>query len=97
MANAYEKGGVLRLSAAFTDQAGTAVDPAALTARWRKPDGSVTVKTYGSDAELVRVSLGNFRVDVDLDVEGEWEYRFAGTGANAAAGKKRFRVREAEF
>jgi len=88
----YEKGDLVRCSAAFTDADGNYLDPTAVLFRFKKPDGTTTTYTYGADAELVKDAVGRYHVDVDADAEGVWAYRFESTGTGQAAGEEAFTV-----
>ena len=88
----YEKGDLVRCSAAFTNIAGAYVDPAAVLFRFKNPGGTTTTYTYGVDAELVKDAVGQYHVDVDANAEGVWFYRFESTGTGQAAGEEAFSV-----
>jgi hypothetical protein len=96
LANTYDKGDLVRVSAAFTS-AGAAIDPTAVTAKYKTPAGTTTTLVYGTDGALVRDSAGNYHVDVDADEVGTWYYRFASTGTGQAASEEAFRVRATAF
>ena len=85
--DAYDLGDTRRLSAAFNISANspTATDPTTLTFSMREADGTVTSYVEGTDAELVRDSLGNFHVDWLLAQVGRHRYRWIGTGTAAEA------------
>jgi uncharacterized protein YfaS (alpha-2-macroglobulin family) len=88
----YTIGALVRCSAAFTTAAGVAQNPGAVSFTVREPDGTATTYVYGTDAELVRASTGNYYVDVDATEAGTWRFRFAGTGTGQAAAEGMFRV-----
>ena len=96
MAN-YDKGDLVRCAAAFTNTAGTAIDPTAVLFKVKDPSGNITTYTYLTDAELVKDSTGNYHVDVDADEVGTWYYRYYSTGTGQAAGEGTFDVLETEF
>lgn len=96
MANTYDVGDLIRVSAAFTSS-GAALDPTALTARYKTPSGATTTLVYGTDAGLVKDSTGNYHVDVSATEAGVWYYRFASTGTGQAASESAFRVRATAF
>lgn len=91
MANAYTLGDSIRLSAAFTNSGGNAVDPGSVVCTVRKPSGSTTTPSVTKD------STGNYHSDVDLDAVGEWFYRFEGLTSNKAAAEQRFIVKASLF
>lgn len=88
----YEKGDLVRCSAAFTDTDGLYLDPTAVLFRFRTPGGTTTTYTHGVDVELVRDAEGRYHVDVDANAEGVWFYRFESTGTGQAAGEEAFTV-----
>lgn len=96
MANAYDVGDSIRLSVAFTNSAGAAVDPGAVSLKVKAPGGTVTTYTYAG-ATVTKDSTGNYHVDLDLPTAGEWLYRWAGTSSNKAATEGGFTVRPSAF
>ena len=97
MANNYDIGDLVRMSAAFTTTSGSAADPTGLTFKLKDTTGSTATYVYGTDAALVKDSTGNYHVDYAPAAAGNYYYRFAGTGAVQAAGEELFSVRESEF
>jgi len=80
MANVFDIGDLVRVSAAFTDSAGMAA-------------GTTTTLTYGVDAALVRDSAGNYHADISATDDGDWHYRWYSTGSGQASEEHWFRVR----
>ena len=95
--NSYDVGDVVRCTGAFANRSGVAVDPTAVFCKVRKPDGTITTYTFGTDAALVNAAVGSYYVDVEATAEGIWNYRFYSTGAGQAAGETAFRVRVSSF
>lgn len=95
--NQYSKGDLVRCSASFADSAGTATNPTAVLCQVKTPAGTTTTYTYGTDAELVRASTGNYYVDVDASLVGTYHYRFYSTGTGQAADEGSFRVKDSNF
>jgi len=83
MANVYNKGDAVRLSATFT-VGGAATDPTTVTLKVRDPSGNVATYTYAL-AEITKDATGQYHKDVSIDETGRWEYRWVGTGAVATA------------
>lgn|SRR5678816_1542546 len=89
--NEYVKGNIVRLT---VDPAnpfkalGVTTDPTTVTIKYRTPTGTLVSKTYVTDPEVIKDSLGVFHMDVVLDMPGEWWYRIEGTGACVAAVEK---------
>ena len=82
-------------SAAFTNLAGTATDPTAVTLVIQKPDGTQLAYGWpaaGVSGTLVRESAGRFYFEVLIDQSGTWRQRLAGTGAIVAAAEGSLRV-----
>lgn len=82
-------------SAAFTNLAGTATDPTAVTLIVQKPDGTQLVYGWpsaGANGTLTRESAGRFYFDVLIDQSGKWQQRLAGTGTVTAASEGSLRV-----
>ncbi len=94
---AYQVGDLVRISAIFTNAAGTAVDPTAVLAKYKDPGGVTTTLTYGVDVALVRDSAGNYHVDINAASAGRWRYRFYSTGTGQAANEENFIVESSAF
>lgn len=92
--NPFFRGEAARLSLAIADLSGNAADPGTLVLKIKTPSGSVTPYTFGSDAELVRDSLGNYHADIPLDASGQWAYRWELTTPNAGAAEGVLHVRK---
>lgn len=91
--NDYQVGQVPRLSVTI----GEGVDPTALTFRIRVGNGTPTVYTYNTDAQLKRDAAGSYYVDWTIAQEGVHYYRWAGTGTAAGAIEHSFRVDDSAF
>lgn len=90
---AYDIGDARRLSIAFTNLAGAAADPTAVTFTMREPDGTETAYVYGANAELVKSGTGAYYVDWAIGQAGRHVYRWVGTGTVAAAESAEFWAR----
>jgi len=88
----YDKGDLVRCTAVFTNAAGTATDPGAVFLKVKDPSGNTTIYTYGTDAELLKDSTGNYHIDVDANQSGRWQYRFWSSGSGQAAARGDFIV-----
>lgn len=95
--NQYSKGDLVRCSASFADSAGAATNPTAVLFQVKTPAGTTTTYVYGTDAQLVRPSTGNYYVDVDASQVGTYHYRFYSTGTGQAADEGSFRVKDSNF
>lgn len=89
----HARGTRVRVSVVFTDVNGASVDPTTVRVKWRAPGGAATTWTYGTDAEVVRDSAGNYHADLDTSTApGIWRYRWESTGAGQAAAESQFTV-----
>jgi len=93
----YNEGTLITLTAVFKDTAGTEADPTTVTFRLKKPDETVIVYVYGTDAELVKDSTGNYSVGYTPDMGGDFIYRWEGTGAVEVAGESTFSATASSF
>lgn len=97
MANQYNVGDLVRCTGVFTDASGDRVDPSAVTAKIKKPDGTTTTYTYGVDVAVVHESQGVFHLDVSATLEGIYFYRFQATGTGQSGGDNHFLVQPSQF
>ncbi len=98
--NTYEIGDGIRLSVLFETLALVPTDPTVIRVRTQKPNGSITVLTYGTDAAVIRDSAGAYHADVvpaSNAEAGQWYYRWEGTGTLQAAEEGTFQVRGSPF
>ena len=70
----------LRLTAAFTDSSGTAVDPDTVTFKTFSPSRTSASYVYGTDSEVQKASTGNYTADITPDQAGRWSFRWETTG-----------------
>ena len=89
MANTYDIGDGVRLTAAFSID-GSGANPDTVTVTVMDPSGNKTTPAAGSGTD------GSYNVDAIVDEQGTWHYHFAGTGAVVAAGEGHFFVRKKE-
>ena len=95
--NKYDVNDLVRCSGAFTNSAGTAIDPTTVKFKFKTPDGTITIYTHGTDAQLVKDSTGNYHVDVNANAVGTWSYRFESSGTGQAAKEVTFEVKKTAF
>ena len=94
----YDMDDQVRVTAKFRDKASDAlVDPDTVTVKYKNPSGTTTTKIFGTDAEVVKSSVGVYYIDVDANDEGIWQVRWISTGAGAAAEPDSFGVRKANL
>lgn len=88
----------LRFTASFFDQDGIGVDPTTVTFRTKSPCGVEASYTYGTDANVLRASLGNYTADFTVDTAGRWHYRWQTTGTGTVtANEGMFNVQRSAF
>lgn len=76
---------------------GSLLDPTTVKVVIKNPLSVETTLNYGTDAELIRQSLGVYYVDVTLDTPGEWGVRFEGHGAVEAVAETSAYVKHSRF
>lgn len=59
---------------------GDLTDPDEVKVHWKDPSGEITTFVYGTDAEVVRESLGVYAMDYVPSGQGKWWYQFEGVG-----------------
>lgn len=94
MANTYDIGDLVRVSAVFTNSAGTAIDPTAVYVKYRTPAGVTTTLTYGVDVALVKDSVGHYHADISITAAGTWRYRWYSTGTGQASEEHYLKARQ---
>lgn len=90
----YPVGSLVRVSAAFTDASGAAVDPTTVTLQVKTPAGTVTSYV---DPDVVHDGVGLYHYDIDGSTVGNWEYRWSSTGTGQAAEESSFTIEHTEF
>lgn len=90
MANSYDIGDTVRVTATFTDTGGTLVDPAKVTFLVGSPTVTSTETSTGSN--VINPSSGVYYLDVVIDTAGAWNYRVLSTGVVDTAADDYFRV-----
>lgn len=75
---------------------GVLVDPATVTFKLMKPDGTVTTATFPT-APVVKEAVGIYSAVITLDQEGDWAWRWETMGTGAAADERAFHVINSMF
>src|SRR4030065_610046 len=95
MANAYDKGKTVRVSALFT-VGGEATDPTTVPLKGRKPGSGVVSYTYAL-AEVTKDSTGNYHKDIVGNESGSWYHQWIGTGTCETAEEDSFIINASGF
>lgn len=85
-------GNIIRISGAFTDVNGAAVDPTTVTLRIKPPSGSTVVVTNAT-----KDSVGNYHYDYTPTLKGKHYYRWEGTGACVTANEGDFQIEKSKI
>lgn len=94
--NVHHKGDLVRISGAFTDIAGAAVDPATVSLKVVDPAGVETEYTYAG-ATVIKAATGSYYKDLDANQAGEWHYWWESTGSGQGAEPGQFVVEPTLF
>ena len=89
----YEYGSSPTITATIKNAAGTIVDPATLTFKFKQQTGATTTYVYLTDAQLERVSTGVYKVELLCDGGGYWYWQYAATTPDCVL-EGRFKVKD---
>ncbi len=95
--SSYDSGDLVVISAAFTDRNSAALDPSTVTFKIKDPNNLDTTYVYGTDAEVVKDSVGNYHIDISAAIVGRYYYRYESTGTGQAAEEGSFEVKDGVF
>lgn len=88
----------VRIAANFQDDTRVDIDPDTVTVKIYSPQGTITSYVYGTDAEVIKASTGDYYIDYTPNESGQWFYRWETTGTNEAiAVEGYFRVQYSPF
>lgn len=77
MSHNFIIGATARIPVTITDLASHALaDPGGVVLKIRKPDKTLTTLIYGTDAAVIKASIGMYYADVVLDQSGTWKWRW---------------------
>ena len=94
----YYNGTEIRLTIAFTDSSGDAVDPDTVTFSTFSPCSTKADYVYGTDSEVQKASTGNYTADISPDESGRWYYRWETTGTGKKIVKEgSFVIQDSKF
>lgn len=90
----YPEGTLVTAQGTFRNSAGALADPTTVKVTVRKPDGTTTTYTYGTDSEVVKSSTGIYYINLDTTSNrGLWLYTWWSTGSvQADSGERSFYV-----
>lgn len=95
----HEVGEAVESIATFTDRLGNLVNPATVKFTFKRPNETVeTVWVYGVDAQVIRDSIGKYRVVLTLDTysrDSDWQCRWSCAGSTIQR-VKNFKIRVAK-
>lgn len=94
---AYDKGDLVRSSVAFLNASSVATDPTTITVKVEDPSQNESTYVYGTDADVVKDSTGNYHLDVTPDETGTWVVRWIGTGTVAQVDEDPFYCKRSDF
>jgi hypothetical protein len=95
--NVYDLGDLVRITATFTLDNATLIDPTVVNFQYKLDTGDKITKVYGVDAGVVRSSLGIYYCDINCNTVGLWHYRAYSTGNGQAAAEGSFTVKASHF
>jgi len=81
----------------FTDVAGLAGDPSSVTFRLGQPDGTVISYVYGAGAEVQRLGVGQYQVQITFDQSGRYHARYEGSSGLTVAEGIEIYIKRNEF
>lgn len=86
-----------RVTFTIRDLAGTLTDPTGVVIKYRRIGDTITTKTYGSDAEVVKESAGIYHIDIDCAKDGEYAARCITSGTLVGAIEEKWQVLRTAF
>ena len=92
----YDVGATILVTVLFR-VSGVLSHPTNVTFRVKDPNGNLTLKTYPTNTEITRNSVGSFGYQITLSTPGSWSYRVVGEGAVKGAAERRVQVRGSDF
>ena len=98
-------GDTVRDAVVFKDINDVETDPTTVKYKFKTAAGSTAIYIYGTDAEVVKDSTGNYHVDLPITAAGSdqvnkqrtWHTRWEGTGTIVAAAEGTITVRSSQF
>lgn len=74
--NSYVFKNLVRLAGEFRDDNNTLFDPTVVRLVFEDPAGTKTTYVFGTDAELIKDSVGKYHAVVAAALAGRWKYRW---------------------
>lgn len=92
----HHVGDLVRVTAAFEDVDGAAVDPTTVTLKVMDPSGNIDEYTYAG-GDVSRSAAGSYYRDVTVDEAGDWRCWWVSTGSGQGAEPTQFIVEPTPF
>jgi hypothetical protein len=95
VANLYDVGDLVRVTATFLASGGLQTDPSQIWFLYKSPATQAgATHQYGvTPSAIIRTGTGAYYIDVNVDKPGDWKYRWEGTGVLQVAEETGFSVR----
>lgn len=78
----------VRLSVAYADEDGNAVDPATVKLKTMSPSGLERSYSYSVDANVLKEATGEYVADITPDIAGRWDIRWESTGTGTTTAQE---------
>lgn len=94
--NCYPIGNLIQMQGVFRDASNNLYDPPVVKVSYRAPDGTLTTKVYGTDAEVTKDSTGTYTLQINANQVGTWYHRwFCDHATIKAASESKFYIKNA--
>jgi phage gp36-like protein len=80
----YDVGDVALIKLVLTNDSGQLVDATGVVLKVKKPDGTTTTYTFGTDPEVAHLGTGVYQATITLPQVGRYLYRWETTGPQSA-------------
>ena len=90
-------GTAVNVAGTFKNRTKALFDPTTVVIKIKKPSGTETSYTYGTDIAVVKTATGSYNMWFLPDAVGQWAARIVGTGPHAVALEKTFYITKSEF
>lgn len=90
----YNVGQMVRITGTWKDNTGALIDPQTVAFSILLPDGSLVTKTYLTDNEVAKDSVGIYHMDYTIVQDGRHWYSALSTGSGASFEETAFHVKK---